>query len=72
MPMERWINNIQEDKVFYIHVEICNEKTDEFILHFPNLPAWKTSNSEKVTKLWQIDTCCNNLEAVIEFLCYSW
>ncbi len=61
---------LEEDKVFYIHVKTCHKNTQEFIWQSPNSPAWEIFHSGLVTKLRYLDVCFSNLEVFIETIQY--
>ncbi len=56
---------LEVDKMFHIHVETHDSKTEEFIQESSNPPAWEISNLGKVTRLRQFDTCFNDLKSFI-------
>ncbi len=62
---------LEEDKVFHIHVKICDKKAKEFVWQKPNPPTKKISNSEKVTKLRLLNMYFNDIEAIIKSMWYS-
>ncbi len=61
---------LDDNKIFPIHVEILDENTDIFIKKLPNPSAWEVSNLEIWNAIRQLDACFNDMNTFIEIMCY--
>ncbi len=57
---------LEEDKVFHIHVVSFNDNTKIFIEQPPNPLTWEIFNSEKRSTLRHLDICFKDVDTFIE------
>ncbi len=62
---------LEDDKVFHIHMEL-HGNAKSFIEKSPNLSAWEIYSLKKMSATRHLDIRFNNMDTIIETMCYCY